>query len=116
MRFEVAHVYFAQCFLLPLPHVPFGIQNTSATSQKMKDPSLHKGNTGAQALYVYSQKGLTAYMDLGRCCTFVTYCELPCVFILPCLFLLHGEVGNNKKSLSLFIYCETGSLIPSLFD
>ena len=118
MRFEVAHVYFAQhCFLLPLPHMPFGIENASATSQKTKDPGLHKGNRGAQTLYVYSQKGLTACMDLGHCCTFVTYGELPCVFILPCLFLVRGEVGKTVVfPFSFFKNCETGSLMPSLFD
>ena len=43
--------YLAQhCFFLPLPHVPVGIQNASATSKKTKDPSLHKGNTGSQTL------------------------------------------------------------------
>ena len=33
VRYEVAHVYFAQhCFFLTLPHVPVGIQNAVATS------------------------------------------------------------------------------------
>ena len=50
-RFEVAHVYFAQhCFFIPLPHVPVGIQNAAATSEKTKDPDLYKGNTGSQTL------------------------------------------------------------------
>ena len=44
-------VYFAQhCFFLPLPHMPVGIQNAAATSEKTKDPGLHKGNTGSQTL------------------------------------------------------------------
>ena len=49
VRFEVVHVYFAQhCFFLPLPHVLVGIHNAAATSEKTKDPGLHKGNTGSQ--------------------------------------------------------------------
>jgi len=44
-------MYFAQhCFFLPLPHVLVEIQNAAATSEKTKDPSLHKGNTGSQTL------------------------------------------------------------------
>ena len=40
MRFEVAHVYFAQhCFFLPPPHVPVGIQNATATSEKTPRPT-----------------------------------------------------------------------------
>ena len=31
-------------------HMPVGIQNATATSGKTKDPGLHKGNTGSQAL------------------------------------------------------------------
>ena len=51
MRVEVAHVYFAQhCFFLPLPHVPVGLQNAAAISEKTKDPGLHKGNTDSQTL------------------------------------------------------------------
>ena len=57
VRFQVLiHVYFAQdCFFLPLPHMPVGIQNAAATSKKKKkeekkDPGLHKGNTGSQTL------------------------------------------------------------------
>ena len=51
VRFEVVHAYSAQqCFFLPLPHVPAGIQNASAISEKTKDPGLHKGNTGSQTL------------------------------------------------------------------
>ena len=51
VRFEVVHVYFAQhCFFLPLPQVPVGIQNAAATSEKAKDPGLHKGNTGSRTL------------------------------------------------------------------
>jgi len=64
MRFEVAHVYFAQhCIFLPLPHVLVRIQNAAATSGKTKDPSLYKGNT-VHKLWtkVYSQKGLTAML------------------------------------------------------
>ena len=43
------HAYLAQhCFFL-LPHVPVGIQNAAAASEKTKDPGLHKGN-GSQTL------------------------------------------------------------------
>ena len=28
--------------------MPVGIQNAAATSEKTKDPGLHKGNTGSQ--------------------------------------------------------------------
>ena len=60
VRFEVVHAYSAQqCFFFPLPHVQVGIQTASATSEKTKDPSLHKGNTGSHTK-VYTQKGLTA--------------------------------------------------------
>ena len=45
------HAYLAQhCFFLPLPHVLVGIQNAAATSEKTKDPGLHKGNTGSQTV------------------------------------------------------------------
>jgi len=45
------HVNFTQhCFFLPLAHVPVGIQNASATSEKTKDPGLRKGNTGTRTL------------------------------------------------------------------
>ena len=51
VRFEVVHAYLAQhCFFLLLPHVPVGIQHATAASKKTKDPGLHKGNTGTQAL------------------------------------------------------------------
>ena len=50
VRFEVVHAYLAHHFFLPLPHVPVGIQNAAATSEKTKDPGLHKGNTGSQTL------------------------------------------------------------------
>ena len=56
------HVYFAHhCFFLPLLHVPVGIQNATATSEKQKtlacirEIQVHKLWTK-----VYSQKGLTA--------------------------------------------------------
>ena len=65
MRFEVAHVYFAQhCFFLPLPQVLVGIQNAAATSGKkrrekilacIREIQVHKLWTK-----VYSQNGLTA--------------------------------------------------------
>jgi len=51
VRSEVAHAYLAQhCFFLLLPHVPTGIQNAAGASEKTKEPSLHKGNTGSQTL------------------------------------------------------------------
>jgi len=50
VRFEVAHVYFAQhCFFLPLPHV-LAASATSNKKKKKKDPGLYKGNTGSQTL------------------------------------------------------------------
>ena len=63
VRFEVVHVYLAQhCFFLPLPHVPIGIQNAAATSEKTKDPGLHKGNTGSQTLDLgLLPKGVDSY-------------------------------------------------------
>jgi len=40
------HEYLAQrCFF---HHMPVGNQNAAATSEKTKDPSLHKGNTGSK--------------------------------------------------------------------
>ena len=51
VRFEVVHVYLAQhSFFRPLPHMLVGIQNATATSEKTKDPGLHKGNTSSQTL------------------------------------------------------------------
>ena len=44
VRFKVVRAYLAQhCFFLPLPHVPIGIQNAAGTSEKTKDPRVHKG-------------------------------------------------------------------------
>ena len=61
VRYEAACVYFAQhCFFLP--HMPVGIQNAAATSEKTKDPGLHKGNTGSQTLdYSLLPKGVDSY-------------------------------------------------------
>ena len=70
VRFEVAHGYFAQhCFFLPLPlpHMPVGIQDDTATGEKTKDPSLHKGNTGSQTLdYGLLPKGVDSYAEANE--------------------------------------------------
>ena len=57
------HAYLAQhCFFLPLPHMPVGIQNATTTSEKTKDPDLHKGNTGSHTVdYGLLQKGVDNY-------------------------------------------------------
>ena len=57
------HAYLAQqCFFLPLPRMPIGIQNIAGTSEKTKDPSLHKGNTGSQTLdYGLLPTGVDSY-------------------------------------------------------
>ena len=50
------HTYLAQhCFFLQLPHLPIGIQNAAGTSEKTKDPSLHKGNTGSRTLVIVQE-------------------------------------------------------------
>ena len=42
--------------------MPVGIQNAAATSEKTKDPGLHKGNTGSQTLdYGLLPKGVDSY-------------------------------------------------------
>ena len=62
------HAYLAQrCFFLPLPHVPVGIHNVAATSEKTKDPGLHKGNTGSQTLdYGLLPKGVDSYVEANE--------------------------------------------------
>ena len=53
LRFEVTHdAYLAQhCFFLPLPHMPVGIQNAAATSEKQKTLAcIRKIYTGSQTL------------------------------------------------------------------
>ena len=64
MRFEVVHAYLAwHCFFLLLPHVPVGIQNAAAASEKTKDPGLHTGNTGPQTLgYGLLPKGVGSHL------------------------------------------------------
>ena len=42
--------------------MPVGIQNAAATSEKTKDPGLHKGNTVSQTLdYSLLPKGVDSY-------------------------------------------------------
>ena len=62
------HAYLAQRYSFPpLPHVPVGIQNATA-SEKTKDPSLHKESTGSQTLaYGLLPKGLTAMLLTPSC-------------------------------------------------
>ena len=63
VRFEVSRVYFAQhCFFLPLPHMPVGIQNATATSEKKQKTPAYIREIQVYRLWTkaYSQKGLTA--------------------------------------------------------
>ena len=66
---------------------------------------------------VYSQKWLTQLWTQVFVVVLLLHIvsSLVCL-ILPCLFLVHGEVGKKKKIPFLLFYCETGSLISSLFD
>ena len=42
--------------------MPVGIQNAAATSEKTKDPGVHKGNAGSQTLdYGLRPKGVDTY-------------------------------------------------------
>ena len=73
MRFEVTHVYFAQhCFFFPPPHVPVGIQNATATSEKNKQTKtacIREIQVHRLWTKVYFQKGLTAmayYLESNR--------------------------------------------------
>ena len=63
VRFEVVHAYLAQhCFFLPLPHVPDGIQNAAATSEKKQKTPACIREIRVHKLWtkVYSQMELTA--------------------------------------------------------
>ena len=62
-RFEGTYVCFSQhCSFLPLLHVLVGIQSAAATSQKTKDPGLHKGNASSQTLDKGLREGLAAML------------------------------------------------------
>ena len=46
--------------------MPIGIQNAAGTSEKTKDPSLHKGNTGSQTVaYGLLPTGVDSYASVA---------------------------------------------------